>query len=261
MTNHPNRTTDCRPLNHLRAAGKRYPDAWKQIDEFRAARGKDLPDWPDWCFLPMSGVYAIVSGGGDNRVSLEMIRDVGRLAALSAWRVTQGIYRFDDGLYQELTVVSDDVKDVILGGIPQWCVYIETPGMKFCDNSVHGFFAHLEFDVGSGIPELRLVLDCEKELFVIPLHLEVGGLIESLDEMAVYLRKNAAAYGIPTVGNCTQYLRSQVEPMISLLIHLCLFPYAAVNEYGQHPTNPKPKRTKKGWRLFPADNPTVWRVV
>ena len=26
-----------------------YPDAWKQVDEFRA-RGKELGDWPDWCF-------------------------------------------------------------------------------------------------------------------------------------------------------------------------------------------------------------------
>ena len=26
-----------------------YPDAWKQVDEFRA-RAKELGGWPDWCF-------------------------------------------------------------------------------------------------------------------------------------------------------------------------------------------------------------------
>ena len=38
---------------------KKYSTAWKLADEFRADRGKDLPDWPAWCFLPLAGWYAI----------------------------------------------------------------------------------------------------------------------------------------------------------------------------------------------------------
>ncbi len=85
-----NNKSDIRPLMHLRAAGGLYPDAWKTTDDFRASRGVDLPDWPDWCFTPLATAYAIVSGGGDNRVSLDTAGDVGRLAALSAWRGTLG---------------------------------------------------------------------------------------------------------------------------------------------------------------------------
>ena len=32
------------------------------MDEFRAKR-TDLGNWPDWCFLPLAGTYAIVSKG------------------------------------------------------------------------------------------------------------------------------------------------------------------------------------------------------
>lgn len=72
----------CRPRDHLVAAGKLYPEAWKAADEFRADRGQDgLPNWPEWCYLPLAGWYAIVSGGGSNRVPAQLIRDVGRLAA------------------------------------------------------------------------------------------------------------------------------------------------------------------------------------
>ena len=43
-----------RPGKILSNFGRFYPDAWKQVDEFRAKR-KELRDWPGWCFLPLSG--------------------------------------------------------------------------------------------------------------------------------------------------------------------------------------------------------------
>ena len=35
-----------RPGKILSAFGRLYPDAWKQVDEFRAKR-KELGNWPD----------------------------------------------------------------------------------------------------------------------------------------------------------------------------------------------------------------------
>jgi len=53
-----------RPQMHLIAAGRLYPKAWRQADQFRADRGKgSLPTWPSWCYLPMAVWYAIVSEG------------------------------------------------------------------------------------------------------------------------------------------------------------------------------------------------------
>ena len=53
-----------RPQMHLIAAGRLYPKAWRQADQFRADRGKSgLPAWPSWCYLPMAAWCAIVSEG------------------------------------------------------------------------------------------------------------------------------------------------------------------------------------------------------
>ena len=82
-----------RPGSILGSFSRLYPDAWKQVDDFRANR-KGLGGWPDWCFLPLAGAYAIVSKGTTLR-SIDQARHVGILGALAAWRVTQGIYRFD----------------------------------------------------------------------------------------------------------------------------------------------------------------------
>ena len=80
-----------------------------------------------------------------------MISDVARLAALGAWRVTQGIYRFDPDLYLAIieTSVDGDLPHDVLYRMPEWCVYVETPGMLWLGVQLHGFFAHLESDAKS----------------------------------------------------------------------------------------------------------------
>jgi hypothetical protein len=115
---------------HLIAAGRLYPKAWRQADQLRADRGKSgLPTWPSWCYLPMAAWYAIVSGG-KGRLGLDRIGDVGRLAALGSWRGTQGVYRFDQDLYEAVraTPIECDLPAEILYRLPEWCVYVETPG-------------------------------------------------------------------------------------------------------------------------------------
>ena len=47
-----------RPVVHLRATSHKYPEACKQLESFRADRGKDdLPDWPEWCYIPVAAAY------------------------------------------------------------------------------------------------------------------------------------------------------------------------------------------------------------
>ncbi|MBL8474403.1 MAG: hypothetical protein JNM98_21625 [Rhodocyclaceae bacterium] len=143
----------CRPREHLATAGRLYPHAWKRADEFRAVRGRHgLPDWPEWCFLPLAGWYAIVSGGGENRVPVERITHVARLSALGAWRATQGVYRFDPDVYAAVvdTPISGDIPADVLHRMPEWCVYVETPGMTARGALLHGFWAHLEADANTG---------------------------------------------------------------------------------------------------------------
>jgi hypothetical protein len=87
---------------HLGKYNREYPEAWSIVDRLRADRGKGLPWWPDWCFLPLSGAYAIVfEKYRIDPLPIEALGDVGAVGALAAWRVTKGIYRFDPDVYQE----------------------------------------------------------------------------------------------------------------------------------------------------------------
>lgn len=266
------------PKKHLIAIGKKYPDAWRQVDLFRAGRGADLPAWPDWCFLPIAGWYSIVCREAQVKTlnptlppESRRLEDIGTLAALGTWRVTQGIYRFDPDLYAALisTPITGDLPCDLLYRLPEWCVYIETPGYRWKDAwkdaELRGFFAHLESDVSDGRVELRLALDMEPRPWPMVLHLGEWPLDEAVARALSEGEKNLAGHDWKTAAerqsDMSEVARMALEhlpPLLSLLLYLCSenadFPV-------ERPTNPKPKRTKKhGWRIFPAEATRVWEV-
>lgn len=254
-----------RPLQHLHIAGKIYPNAWKQVEILREGRGKDLPKWPGWCFLPLAGWYAIVSGGGDNRLGPDHVADVGRLGAIGTWRYSQGIYRFHPEAFEALwtTPLNRELPAEVLLRLPEWCVYIETPGRSFGEAVLHGFWAHLEWDANTERRELRLLLDAEGSLSPIPLHLGEWPLAEAVDRMlgesVLQATLAGAAQRIPPPGS-QEALVNAVRPLISLLLYLCSDEPEIDDERqpGTHPERPRPKRVKGGWRLFPPPTPRVW---
>lgn len=256
-----------RPKMHLVAAGKLFPGAWRLFDQCRQDRGVDLPDWPDYVYCPMAASYAIVSGGGSNRISTSLIADVGRLAAVAAWRVTQGVFRFDPTLYASLidTEIKGDLPCDMLRRLPAWCVYIETPGHVWGSLSVFGFFAHLEWDSNTGREELRLLMDCEEALIPVPIHLGPWSLEEALNRSfseavrqgVIHGNTREASLMSSTKAQAAKETSDSLAPLLSLLLYLC----AENADLGEHrPSYPKPKRTKEGWRLFPPDKPTTWEV-
>lgn len=256
----------CRPRDHLAAAGALYPDAWRSVDEFRADRGKGgLPDWPDWCFLPLAAAYAIVSADAQaQKLSLKLAGDVGRLGALAAWRVTQGIYRFDPAVYDAVrdTPLGRDLPCDVLYHLPEWCVYVETPGLSWAGLPLHGVFAHLEWDANTGRAELRLLLDGEGALQPLPLHLGAWPLAEALERMRLEADRVLVASGDlagTAMADSLAPALPTIEPIVSLLLFLC----SQASEIGtdQHrPGNPQPKRVRGLWRLFPADRVSTWEV-
>jgi len=266
MTNHPSRSNTCRPREHLRMASHLYPDAWKQYDRFQQLRGKEL-DWPDWCYCPLSATYAIVSGGGD--LDPTLVGDIARLGALAAWRVSQGVYRFDPALYAAIidTPICQLPVDVLYY-LPEWCVYIET-NIRLSGTRIHGFFAHLEHDYTTGRPELRLVLDTEEEtgpgLFGLPLHLTESTIDGALAAMLAESHRLAAIKPDITIAQSLttspeDFLREYIPlltPMLNLILYICS---ANADLGGDKPEKPQPTRTKKGWKLFPPDAPRTWNV-
>ena len=254
-----------RPRQILDRFSRLYPEAWKQVDEFRVSK-QALGDWPDWCFLPLSATYAIVTRG-KHLHSVDQAQHVGILGALAAWRVTQGIYRFDPTTFDALwkTPVSGDIPTEVLFHLPEWCVYIPTPDQTWQGSTLHGFFAHLEHDMNDRRTELRLVLDVTgaagDELIVMPIHLGKGGVSGGVEAMM----KEAARH-FPVVMQSpegeVERLVGDVSPLVSLVLYLCS-QAAEIREAGagkRVPTRPKPQKTKKGMRIFAPDHPSRWEV-
>lgn len=261
------------PLDQLNRLSKLYPGAWRGVELFRRDKGKDL-DWPAFCFLPMAGWYSIVSAAHRvDRLTLEQIGDVAKLAALGTWRYSQGIYRYDDSMAAALgkTALSGELPVEVLLRLPEWCVYVETPGRHWLDSELLGFWAHLEWDVNTQRRELRFLLNvADGRLIPQILHIGPWTITEAIDRWFSearnqYDRSRTRGAAIPDRETSTaliQQLGESINPLLSMLLYLCSDePDIGNRDYPQEkPGRPKPKRTKKGWRLFPPPKPKIWQV-
>lgn len=240
------------PSAHLARITALFPKFWKRYDEFRADRAR-AGNWPQWCYCPLAGAYAVVSGGGSNRVSPDRAHLVGELGALAAWRPTKGIYRFDADLAAALasTPLDRELPADVLLHLPEWCVWIDpVAGMP-------GFFAFLEHDAGDGRCELRLLLDDGDSLTQVIVHLGRGTLLDGLESMAL---EAAAQHALATGRAVPTIPREQlapavalVAPLVSLLLYLCSEePDLGNREPPQHPSHRS--------RATGAQGETVWQV-
>lgn len=123
-----------------------FPKYRWAVEHFRQGKGKSLPDWPDWCYMPIAGAVAINLKLNSNYFYPAAI------ACAATWATTRGIYRFDRDVYDAL--IETEIKAIpadTLFRLPEWCVFVEThfPGTQ-------GFFAWLEWDE-RGRVELRLI--------------------------------------------------------------------------------------------------------
>jgi hypothetical protein len=281
-----------RPKEHLIAFSKRYPHAFKLVDAVRAEPGRAGPDWPDWCFLPFGAAYRILYGE-ELPESPTQVGDAFELAALAACRVTQGIYRLAPELLDEAQEADLDWKipTDLFSRLPQWCVYVETHGEGSMGMRCAGFFAHL-LTGSPDTPQLRLLFDVDDtpESRRITGHPSEEGRPEgrprllpfAIDHEATDLREAVAAIASHTATLLSQYWEMPVSeevleaargidvdrlafqylwPMV-MLDRVCSptaqYRNAAIR--ARWPTNPKPKKTRRGPRLFPPDEPVVWEV-
>lgn len=253
--------TQCRPRNLLIQFSQDYPGIWGPTQELAKDKGRHpLPDWPSWCYLPMAGSYAAISNAVNMpRLGLAHVGDVSRHAALAAWRLGQGVYRFDPAVYEAVkeTPVSGDIPHQVLYRLPEWCIYIETPGL---DDALHGAFVHLEFDVNNARPELRLLLDADHGLIPMPLHLGAWSLAESIERMIAEAEIQRADAGLGRVDEGEKGIAQKISaPIMSMVLFICS-QIEEIGADGHRPSHAKPKRTKRGDQFFAAEKPTTWDV-
>src|SRR5579872_2800043 len=241
MTHPRSRPATHRAREILTTVSHAFPTAWRQVDSLRSSRGKGLPQWPEWCFLPTRYTHAIAAGGTGRRLPYEQSHYSSMLGALAAWRVSQGIYQFDRTLYDALThtPLNRDLPHEPLMRLPEWGIYIETydliwpiPGEE---RRIHGAWAYLDWDEQIGHTpdcELRLVLDAARtpREALDPMHgcipiplIGSGTIAESLDRVLTFGIERARARGIepPKELKDATFVARILWPIVSLLLYIC----------------------------------------
>lgn len=259
------------PGEYLVSYMRKYPKTGAFVDDFRSNRA-GFPAWPDWCFLPMGAWYAIVSEAqtGGNLLGLEHIADVSALAALGTWRYSQGIYQIHPDMLSALTdsTIFGDLPAEVFLRLPEWCIYIETPGMDWYGKPMEGFFAHLEWDANEMREELRLLVNTNDTLYPVPLHIGNWTVAESVNRATEEAKKQAATHELgferelAAFQDLIHQVSDQYSKLISILLYICSDAPEIddAREPGQAAARPKPVKTKKGWRLFPAERIRVWKI-
>ena len=265
---------DIAPVRLLRLINKnkKFDGLWRDVDEYRR-HFKDK--WPAWCFLPLSAWHTLVLNLEPRLIQNKDPIKIGlvnawaaAMAAVGAWRPTQGIYVFDEEAFEAIgrsDIDSQIPVDHILH-LPAWGVYI-----KWITDRYDGFFATLSYDLS----------DCKKYLDLVFLDDNNGGLprpnpikiplqktmsiseaIESLKlETLEALRENRTALALAE----EYYDELRVDDTaiaITLLLYLCCGK-PEIDGIQSVPSiyHPQETRVKRGWRLYPPDKPKVHIVA
>lgn len=255
----------------LDAVAREYPGAWDAFDRMRADKGSAPDfDWPSWCYMPIAGGYAVVSGGTGGRVPLHKAHHPAIVTALGTWRMTQGIYRFDPALRDALldTPMDGDIPIEHLCRLPEWCVYIEIGG-AVNGQLLHGAWVHMEYDANTEWSELRVVLDAAidpRRPFdgngLVPIALPLAGSIDaSLLAIERSARRQAAALGVSMpIGGPPKAADTVFPAILSLSLYLCADADITRRGHPDTPVNPTPVKSKGRWVLYPASGPREWDI-
>ena len=204
----------------------------------------------------------------------EFALDIGRLAGLAVWRLGKGVYRFDDAFAQAVdsSKFGDEIPPELLFNLPEWGVYVVGPFTEARSFDVKGFFAHLEWDVGAGRPELRILWDLDDTeanpwLLPQPIYLDrpllqgaaavfenshaamVGG-IENPDEPG-----NPALHDPKSLDELTSLAKVAIVRLLALVVD-----EPDISDVNRPDNQPTPAKPHKRGRWFGAPGTQTWNV-
>ena len=171
--------------------------------------------------------------------------------AAGTWRMTKGIYSID---HIETVSPSESLHEGILEQLPEWCIYINLQGAW----GMHGVYVSLESDVKDGRAELRFLVDSLDELTPKLLHVGNWSVEEGLHRMG----GEAQRVSFDMRGRVLPETPKDDIPLMTRLVGLVNYisdPATIISGNGK-PGNPEPVKTKNGWKLFPRDKVSLWKV-
>lgn len=172
------------PEDLVAGVARDYPGAWTQYASFAASR-EELGGWPDWCYVPLAGAYAVVSGG--RTATARQAQDVARVGAAAAWRARPLVWR-------GASATARPWGSVDLRRLPQWCTWVEP-----ADGSEPGWI-HLEHDANDRRTELRIALVIGGDVVGVPVHLDHRTLAGALDSAVAEVAARQAVHAPAVTG-------------------------------------------------------------
>lgn len=234
-----------------------------KVEAWWKGRGTEYPDWPAEIFLPHRAWVDIMTHSpiaariDKERQPTESCCNllVPGFSAICTWRYTQGIYRFAPNFMKELcsSPLTGTVPVELFFRLPQWSIYVETPGLTYESQALHGFWAQV-LERADGAYELNIVLNLASDLITGCFLLREG---LTLREILI-----ASAHDAGKDGADCDFLAEFFTPLFSLLLYVCSQEPDIVSARGkgERPENARLQDTKRGWRLFPAAGPHVWKI-
>jgi hypothetical protein len=238
---------------------------WRIIRLFKAQNRDRIPDW---CYIPQYDLMRLVVEHGLLPLH-HMVKATVPLFILSAWRTTQGMYRFAPNLLARLTK-APLIGEIPVEGLqllPEWCVYIDLPEpVLFSGKTFYGFFATTSPSLG-GVPHLCLGWlgrgRTDFDIDELPL---TGTLEQSIQHMmnTGIGKKARAAVGTPFSRldeEDRQDLRARFGFALPILLYLASVNAEIRSRHGNQSQPEKRERlavVKKGKHKVPG--PRVWDV-
>ena len=157
------------PDRWIRVLNRHFPNLWTGLRKAyqqpsmlgdREAIAEYLSGTPDWCIMPVMVPPLYLSRHYDSNVLQLRLQEAMSIATMYTWRAGKGVYRFEKELYDALVgqPLQGDLPVNSLFHLPEWGVYIETPGLAFEGVPLDGFIAHLDFNLYSRGIDLQLAL-------------------------------------------------------------------------------------------------------
>jgi hypothetical protein len=159
------------------------------------------------------------------------------------------------------TQITGDIPHNVLTRLPEWSVFIETPGMDVGQDGrpdpLTGVFVGLDPGPAPGAadnhPHLLMTFMARDTMDSVGIALGPWSLPECVERAA-----QALDPGYQLTPQALQRVVGQIMPVLSLALYLCT---DAPDLGDDMPTQPKPVKTRRGERLFPPQKPREWDVA
>ncbi len=221
------------PDRWIRELNRRYPSLWNDLrkgyaDPIRmlhpGSGGMELlANIPDWCIMPTLFPFLVMTNRYGESFYLTHMDELMTMGSTYIWRCSKGVYRFAPEIYSALIhqPLTGNLPQECLYRMPEWAVYIETPGLSYERIPMDGFIAHLDYNMFSRSVDLQFAIfrngiDIPK---MIALPLGEGTLLDAMDRVdQVDMMFAGHLSNVRYVGSRDEY-RQTFSSMLQLLLY------------------------------------------